>query len=144
MNNEQATLLIMLADHIEKQKQRKHKHFDFDIISKCGTYGCAIGEMPQLFPDKCFYRPSASCDREYHVVSKDTSNWVPLRNFSFAEDFFGISDPESSALFNPHSDDERQELELKALPIEPSAKEVANNIRLFVNNKLKNKEVSDD
>jgi len=53
--------LLKLAKHLETGK-REHDHFDFRVIHQlrhistsgrdCGSYGCAMGELPRAFPRK--------------------------------------------------------------------------------------------
>ena len=57
-------LLLELARHLDDGKLG-HKIFDFAQYNsgnqaKCGTAGCAIGELPILYPDKWKFEPKYS------------------------------------------------------------------------------------
>lgn len=59
-----ADRLLKLAEHLETGKLY-HEKFDFGILSErdldpnqapyCGSVGCAMGELPHLFPELCFH-----------------------------------------------------------------------------------------
>ena len=106
MNKIQIRRLTKLRDHLLRGKLA-HKRFDFscfnsnvlqgefsvtpDLIvvhnNKCGTNGCAIGELPLLFPRSFKWK-----DME------DQSESV----FKKVVKFFGITDHESEHLFIPY------------------------------------------
>jgi hypothetical protein len=144
--------LLKLADYIEKMpagdKHEKGKPgFDFSVIAvkqDCGTAACAVGSMPQVWPDKFRYgddygRPADT------VSSGDYISVFPVRlgrpktgrssfmNIPLARAFFGLTEDESNALFLPFN-----QYGLYGLPhLENFATgaEVARNIRRFVERK---------
>lgn len=94
-----ADRLLKLAEHLETGKLF-HETFDFSILSsrclgmqepqQCGSVGCAMGEMPYVFPDLCKYdnygltpvdieRPPGHtylCVQEIFDISKDAVRWL--------------------------------------------------------------------
>lgn len=102
MNDKQAGYLAKLAKHLEAGKLG-HKVFNFNFFNanadgfevrgKCGTMGCAAGELPIIFPRKWKF---------------DEHSGLPvLRNGDYqspsisGEDFFEISGDEFDHLFQP-------------------------------------------
>ncbi len=104
MNKER---LLQLATHL-KSGVLGHKVFDFNVINcshndrglvsalmpvsgVCGTNGCAIGEMPIVFPEHAFFGDMS--------VSGKNDDGDLIHDFEFAEHFFDITEEESSFLF---------------------------------------------
>jgi len=124
--------LLDLADHLEFGKLG-HDKFDFSIWSRranlensCGTAGCALGECPFLFPN----------DWKFHNGIANTRRPSYKNNpgaLSSAVEFFDITFTEASHLFLPM--EQQTWLYGKKLLFDASRKEVADNIRDFVNAK---------
>lgn len=125
MNKER---LLQLADHLEKGKLG-HEVFDFRNINigntepnVCGTNGCAIGEMPIVWPDKIVFSQNT-------VMELSSQKY----GFSAAAHFFGIDlDDEAEFLFAPL---ERSDFRHPSMLYGRATKEhVAAHIRKFVEN----------
>lgn len=133
--------LLKLAEHLEKGKLI-HKVFDFATFNsekkepipgwdyhkyieakpyKCGTLGCALGEMPAVDKKKWNFDKTANP----HLKGTRKSAW------DSAEEYFGISDTAVEHLFSPHSQD-TDEYGGVLLGDDATAKQVASNIRKFV------------
>lgn len=135
MNKER---LLQLADHLEKG-HLGHKVFDFRTIntnrnertiserlSTCGTSGCAVGELPIVWPDRFKFDPVGIVDRE-------TYN----NNFYAAEKWFEITGKESEFLFVPVGyadidEDDEDYVDGYLLSPEATKEQVAERIRMFV------------
>lgn len=142
-----AERLIKLADHLESGKLG-HAEFDFGIINSgpdgtdaidptvCGTLGCAMGELPILFPDVFMF------------ISKYGASVVCRRNNSSGRwhqdvcEFFDIDGNEQNHLFYPHGQDC---LYYGGIPLNggATAEQVASNIRAFVAKKIKDAETAE-
>lgn len=124
--------LLKLARHLESGNLG-HKKFDFDnynraktggyVPYKCGYAGCAIGEMPILFPDEWRF------DNDGFPVLKGKDVFeMPIDS---GVEFFEISDGEYSHLFVPNN-----QLPFRYggdfLSDNATPKQVASNIRAFV------------
>ena len=137
--------LLKLAEHLESGKLA-HKRFDFrrinvdwvpgartveSAIGYCGTSGCALGELPIVFPDDWSFSAS---NKDKLVVDDRAPNTV----FDRAQEFFELSEADCSALFAPESPrawvgfDEDEFDDEPGLHGDASAKDVAQNIRDFV------------
>lgn len=91
-------LLRKLADHL-MTGELGHERFDLTTINGdgagcCGTAGCAIGELPILFPDDWQF---GDYILEIHLRhDSDGSEWRDV------EQYFGITDEMSTHLFSPY------------------------------------------
>lgn len=131
--------LLKLAKHL-RGKNLSVEEFNFWEIhhrTKCGTLGCAIGELPALFPKhfrmKLRIATSFPGDKFGDVVLRaKPSHW----DFQAAESFFGLDGDECAHLFSPYAQDTNlyggNELCGRA-----TAKQVAANIEAFVKRKEK-------
>jgi len=102
-------LLLKLADHLERG-QLGHKNFDYNAINLveqgipaepngCGSSGCALGEMPIVFPDDWEF---VSIGSHIHSVTRKkdvNSEWLAL---SVAQ-YFEITCNQVEYLFCPAS-----------------------------------------
>lgn len=125
--------LLKLAAHLETGKLG-HKIFNFDIINdtwepKCGTQGCALGELPIIFPD--IWKFSS---RGYVFTSDPPA--VRAQCESDVCTFFSLSDEEYTLLFMPlvkgYSVTLNMPLWYKVTGSRAKKEEVAANIRRFV------------
>lgn len=127
----QRNLLIRLAEHLETGKLG-HDRFDFATISEgdrkenfCGTAGCALGELPVIWPDVFWLYSLPTGD--YSVAYR---NNTPGRNWDDVEDFFGLSKFEVDHLFLP-----RRQLSIyggtRRLKTIISRQEIAAHLRAF-------------
>lgn len=124
--------LLKLARHL---RDGKLYHDKFDIAcyhsiieGSCKTAGCAIGELPGLFPNHWYFL------KDYpmlNIGSKENA-------FDDAKTFFGLNRDESLALFDKSSDTFSQNdfPYLKPLHFQVTKEEVAANIEKFVEFKL--------
>ena len=132
--------LLKLAKRLFRRKLGVGK-FNFAVFysTNCTSSGCALGECPSLFPKYWRYsknfRRTGDDMKSYDVILKSTGKG----NFIGATKFFGISRYEADNLFAPDSQCEFGDETTRELPDWATAKEVAENIRLFV--KLKDKEI---
>ncbi len=89
MNKER---LIQMAEHLESGKLG-HEVFDFSTVNdiflpKCGTAGCAIGELPIIWPNNWKWSISGSIsfiDKHYddldECVDECVGEWFDLDEF---------------------------------------------------------------
>lgn len=131
--------LLKLAEHLEKGILG-HKEFDFSTVSfgklqptkGCGTNGCAIGELPIVFPEDFYYKPS-ECNLG---LSDELRTYNPLLikgsytdSFSDAEKYFNLNSTESGGLFTSDFDPPWNKTKLN---FEATRYEVAQGIRNFI------------
>ena len=148
MNDEQKSRLEKLAAHLEAG------NLDADVFrfahyrqvrligGACLTTGCAIGECPALFPEDWTWTPFSGLDGVWHTSPRLRSHASVWRLEAHgvtrisAQEFFGLTYDEYSALFLPMSQDElldfKGEQVLPMLPREATPAKVAENIRTFV------------
>ncbi len=148
MNYVQKKRLLKLADFLDKLPRKKFKFTE--VVSgketpnktlTCGSQACAIGWCPVVFPRLTEYVGVSSYTgmNDYIVVKMKGMNFDggSLDSVThIGEELFGLSDPESYALFVP---DHPQAwiLDLKPLGETATPKQVAKNIRKFVAIKTK-------
>jgi hypothetical protein len=114
--------LLKLAKHL-RGKNRGHDMFDFGTISwenRCGTAGCAIGELPFVFPNAFYLNVGI-------VFMRGNK----LFNFEAAQAFFRLTTLESHHLFLPDAQDTKR-YGGKELGRRATASQVAANIEAFV------------
>ena len=129
--------LLKLAKHLESGKLG-HKVFDFNIINSnkssngyellrspntCGTHGCAIGELPIVFPKIFNFSISGVIGRKKRKCS--------------IEDFFDIDESQYFHLFGPYlqvSEWIPEGLTSGHFGKSATRENVAKNIRWFVKN----------
>jgi hypothetical protein len=121
--------LLKLADHLEAGRPGGHKKFDFTVIhynhgdeNHCGSVGCALGELPVLFPKSWEF----SGEGNYESILFANKNY----NFPAAEEFFGITENDVNDLFVPVQ--KRWWLRGSWLKKNTTAKAVARSIRTYV------------
>lgn len=127
-------LLLELARHLEEGKLG-HKKFDFSMFNdissapKCGTAGCAVGELPILFPKKWVWNQFG--EPVLWSSSRDEADDYNENTLDDVAYFFDLSDAEVHHLFVP----ELQETELyggRDLSSDATRYQVACNIREFI------------
>jgi hypothetical protein len=130
--------LLKLAEHLERGKLG-HKVFDFSRVNgfvncnpsrkACGTNGCAMGELPVVFPKSFKFGDTIGCETE--VV--DVNGWDV---HDAVDPFFGLGSEESGHLFYPN---EQKPKLFGGRKLGPKAtrKQVAANIRDFIKHKEK-------
>lgn len=133
MNKIQVRRLEKLATHLESGKLG-HEKFDFSQYNnsydnKCGTMGCALGELPILF------KRDWKFDEIGAPSLRNSQSDFPYPR-SDAMNYFGISEKEANRLFYPIDEDD-VELSPKGSILPPSAtrKQVAKGIRKFLKEK---------
>lgn len=118
--------LQKLEDHLREGKLF-HKEFDITLwndttSAMCGTSGCAIGELPELFPDKWGWRHDGM-----PFLKSSRFNTVGINGSKF----FNLEPDEFDHLFVSHSQDVNsfggEMLRRNATPLD-----VANNIHEFL------------
>ena len=140
MNKKQAKRLLKLADHIVDPAKRGLGKFDFSRIMDryplCGTVGCALGECPTAFPKQWTRRVYNNCSAHEAFVSYAVSlkSHFGEGPFGSAQIFFGLTEDETFALFQPFSQFYIQP-SLPNLGSKATPKEVAANIRVFIRRK---------
>lgn len=122
-----APRLLKLADHLENGKLG-HETFDFSILNNtskpvCGTAGCAIGECPIVFPDEWIFDSNGD-----PTLKEGRTAWNSV------DEFFDVTDDESSHLFIPKYQLEKYS---EDLGFNSTKEQVAANIRSFVSAKQK-------
>lgn len=126
--------LLKLADHLESGKLG-HEKFDFSVINigpfdikGCGWVGCALGELPIVFPRQWRFTQSEIFLNAWNPLlkSKSTGNV-----FSDAMKFFGITEDEAHQLFAPNSFRHRPWAK-KVLGDSATSRQVAGSIRKFI------------
>jgi hypothetical protein len=150
--------LLQIADHLESGKLL-HKNFDFtvinanlfegakltnvdDIAHPCGTNGCAIGELPAIWPEDWTWISNSYGK----IIPRNTSEKAAL--WKDVENWFDIDTAESSILFIPHDPNDYLPkvviagIRMDGLPSSATKEEVAANIRKFVS--LKEKEENEN
>lgn len=123
MNKTGEARLLKLAEHLEKGKLG-HKVFDFNQINnaiepKRGTHGCAMGELPIVFPKVWKWNDYGNPISAFGSVMGAGVN-----------NFFDIDTEEGFALF--YADQSLPWSPNKRLGENATRKQVATNIRLFV------------
>lgn len=164
---EQADYLLQLATHLETGKLG-HEIFNFDVINTnggekffpiksnaCGAQGCAMGELPILFPDQWEFDGSSVLQKDKNKMRKIAER---LRSFAEQNDihlgwafrdsvtlnvseFFQMDEPEIRLLFYPWEtgfmgNGPESGFGISSLPATATKEEVASNIRKFVAWKL--------
>lgn len=125
MTQEHIDRLAKLAEHLEKG-QLGHVRFDFSTINDtesphCGTAGCALGELPIVWPNLW----------SWNYAGLPTLKDVGESIFSGARIFFGLSSVETFHLFYP--DEQLTDVYGgKDLDDNATRYEVAANIRAFI------------
>jgi len=98
--------LEKLAHHLESGRPGGHVKFDFNVFhtppdttpsQNCGSAGCALGELPVLFPEQWRFTTPEDFAGGMGVVLKHAN----LVNYDAAAAFFEISLPEACRLFDP-------------------------------------------
>lgn len=117
--------LLTLARHL--QNNRGYKLFDFGFIwreDSCGTAGCALGELQFCFPDNFGRKETedAACSGSRKC----------LGFFDKVYEFFDVNEDEANHLFES-GEQNVEDFGGKELSRFATAREVANNIRDFVN-----------
>lgn len=122
----QTRRLLKLAQHLESGKLG-HKKFDFTTINddepnKCGSAGCALGEMPIVWPKLLKFS-------DWSGVTFIDEPRYGRATYETAESFFGMDSEDIANLFSPgyiHKEWGRK------LGDRATAVQVAANIRAFV------------
>jgi len=139
MDNVQRDRLTRFANYL-LNKPTKHTKFDFGTIAyedKCGTVGCAMGELPYYNPKRFKFVNSAIDHDRLIVKDKETGQ----SNRLIIEDYFGLDWYETSALFYPGMTGYVTKAKLKATSGDTTRKTVARNILKFLKWKQKVKSV---
>lgn len=131
-----ADRLLKLAAHLEAGRPGGHKKFDFATWSEnhatekhCGTAGCAVGELPVIFPRLAYFEPSYFGDSERNVCGRIADR--KYYNVGLASVLFGIPTLDAENLFT--WDKPRWWApSLPYLASRATAKQVARSIRLYV------------
>ena len=126
----QIARLRELANHLIAG-QLHHNKFNFGILSMkyetCGSVGCAMGELPQIFPDDFEY--DFECKATDTIVSKVMHKKSEITDVGVAK-FFQISDKAFYHLFYPKSQKKQWG---KTLDYDATKEEVAENILKYCN-----------
>jgi hypothetical protein len=132
--------LLKVTRHLERGKL-VHKKFDFGRVNDgplnkkgCGTLGCAMGELPDIFPRDWGFDPEGMLKKSRRPICRWTET-ILRRQFDI-EEYFNITKDERLHLFYP---DVQKPYIFggKKLGRKASRKAVAKNIRAFVSLKLK-------
>lgn len=111
MNKTEEKRLRRLAEHLLRGRLG-HKKFRFDIYHEndstldrkkfCGSLGCAIGELPVVWP-KLFTFSDAPHLSSHYVLGKTLVDDCghPFGDVYAAEEFFGVTKYEANYLFIP-------------------------------------------
>ena len=138
MNKER---LLAMADHLERG-QLGTIQFNFALIQDgpkqpngCGTVGCALGEMPILFPNAVTWLHSEAPD-DFRMKSLEDDSASHFA-FGVARSVFDLEDMYTEALFAPTDDDNKSFSIIKdfggvELTDNSTKEQVASNIRKFV------------
>ena len=105
INQQGKERLLKLAEHLESGKL-KHERFDFSTISNvvngCFTNGCAIGELPIVFPEAWKYLTTDGECLSNGIVNVETEElFIHLTDWSKVYEFFSIVKEEGNVLFCP-------------------------------------------
>ena len=124
--------LMKLAEHLESGTLG-HDRFNFSTIhvdrvdSDCKSVGCAMGELPFVFPKQWKF------DRDDVVLrSGNTPAWGEQIELLDVADFFGIEEPDVYSLFYPGP----KSVGYSGLQMTATRKQVARHIRRFVEGKV--------
>lgn len=102
---------LKLAEHLEQGRPGGHKKFDFSQIhanhgtpKHCGSAGCAMGELPVIYPRLwAFELPSADPEEAKYdflrVFLKKNGN--PRLIWEDVAEFFGVGYEDAVDLFDP-------------------------------------------
>ena len=120
-----------------------HRVFDFarfnagfsEIYDEkgCGSHGCALGELPFIFPEEWAFSKTGLRDPYWF------NNMAVFRKSSLdqAALFFDLTFAEICQLFVPFEPSTEERFGIYPLPYKASPKEVADNIDLFIKYKEK-------
>jgi len=129
--------LLKLAAHLENGRPGGHRYFDFSIIHQnhgsprhCGTSGCAIGEMPVVWPRLFVFSGPGEYD-EVRSKKNPIIDGFGRESYRTAVNFFGLTYEEAEHLFSPNRQDVRQ-YGGRLLTGGAKPESVARNIRAFV------------
>ena len=132
MNKIQENRLLKLAQHLETGKLG-HKDFDFNRINGgefdergCGTLGCAIGELPIVFP--------SSWKFVSNYVTRIRSEHIGYFDEETVRLWFGTTIEEDDHLFYPDMQNPK-EYGGRVLGSSAKREQVAKNIRAFIEKK---------
>jgi len=140
-----AARLLKLADHLESGKLG-HKVFDFGVVNAtlyqnhpqqvphgCGTHGCAMGELPILFPRSWGWINGDPVLKKTHV---HCTTYLRVNLNRRVAGFFGIAEEAAALLFvdHPYS----AAWNRKPLSCRVGRKAVAASLRRFVEWRRKN------
>lgn len=134
--------LLKIAEHLES-KNLAHKYFDFDVYNNdnseeqnldinCGTHGCAIGELPAVFPNIFKHVRNEIPARVDLELSGETKRRKDI------EKFLGLNIDEYEMLFIPNRSslienfNNHYNSELIVLTSSATPEEVALNIYTFI------------
>lgn len=120
--------LRKLANHL--RTKRGHDKFDFDIIvkqTKCGTAGCAVGELPFCFPREFTFLTDGLGNLSQVIRRGEPADelWRDVANF------FGLSQHQRVNLFIGDWPTKLHIAGLRPLSRKASATAVANNLDRF-------------
>jgi len=137
MNGIRVGRLRRLAKHL-RGTHRAHKKFDFGVVAQgkfindnyCGSVGCALGELPAVWPKEWKWEQNYWCDDMFDVFLKThnsgiTNIWNPVSNF------FSITNDQAYHLFKPRKQ-MPQQFGGKELDEYATAEQVADNIDAFI------------
>ena len=134
--------LLVLAAHL-KSDRRGHKIFDFGCYSVgvrdpkrnlCGSAGCALGELPVVWPDDWYFGPcSVEGGSNYSVRLKPRG--LDIYNSMYVNEgackWFELSEDELFALF--YADHElKEDSPIEVLTANATAEQVADRFIAFV------------
>lgn len=137
MNKER---LLKLAEHLEIGILG-HKNFNFNVLNSqsteehmCETSGCAIGELPIIFPEEWKWKKYPARINTYspRLIKDDRGGtWKEV------DQFFDLTSDESRVLFIPYYYYGKEsiiirEIELSQLDENATKEEVAAHIREFI------------
>lgn len=130
MNLQQATNLYFAAKFMRDtpQEDLALDEFDFDVLvdkHSCGTVGCFMGHLPQMFPKEFEFK-----------YSKDVCFVESLQEINLEEGIgrlFGLNNDERDILFYPIYFDEDRVSQYE-LPPNSTKEEVAQNLINFIVN----------
>ena len=122
------TKLLKITKYLDTLEE---KYFDYStVLHRCGTIGCMIGHLPNIFPEEYKYDEDSVVTVDNVATVEDCTNWETPLGLTEEELSF-ISEPNDKSRDNYLQKNNAEHLKVNA---NSTAKEVSNLIKYFIKN----------